>query len=130
MLLSRRNTKVMRPMSMGRALFFIWSWIVLSGTSCAQEHSAARDVIATIDNAASRGPLVSFAKAGREHFLFGTLHVGRLDFVPMDWGVNAALLKSDVLEVLTKPHFDVSWVHGQTTCTRRTLGAACATVTP
>jgi uncharacterized protein len=97
MLLSSRNTKVRRPVSMVRALFCICAWIVLSGTSSAQGNSAARDVIATIDNAASRGPLVSFAKAGREHFLFGTLHVGRPDYVPMDWGVNAALLKSDVL---------------------------------
>jgi uncharacterized protein len=74
----------MRPMSVDRALLFIGSWMVLSGTSWAQGYSAARDVIATIDHAASRGPLVSFAKAGREHFLFGTLHVSRPDFIPMD----------------------------------------------
>jgi hypothetical protein len=32
------------------------------------------------------------------------------------------------LEVLTKPHCNVSWVPGKTTCTQRTLGDACSTL--
>jgi len=44
-------------------------------------------------------------------------------------GAPAASLSWVYLEVLTKPHLSVSWVHGQTTCTRRTVGTACATVT-
>jgi hypothetical protein len=35
----------------------------------------------------------------------------------------------EYLEVLTKPPFGVSWVHGQTTCTRRAVGAAGAAIT-
>jgi uncharacterized protein len=99
MFLSRRTTTVMRPVSLLRTLLFIGSWIVCSASVCAQGSSATRDVSTTIADAPRRGPLVSFAKGGREHFLFGTLHVGRPDFVPMDWDVHAALLKSDVLVI-------------------------------
>jgi uncharacterized protein YbaP (TraB family) len=87
----------MHLVSLFRTLLFIGSWIFFSASVCAQGSSATRDVSATIAEAPRRGPLVSFAKGGRDHFLFGTLHVGRPDFVPMDWGVHAALLKSDVL---------------------------------
>lgn len=46
---------------------------------------------------AAYGPLWSFAKDGRQHYLFGTLHVGKPEHARLDNGLRCALQGSDSL---------------------------------
>jgi uncharacterized protein YbaP (TraB family) len=54
-------------------------------------------IAAAIDAAAPRGPLYTFEKAGKTHTLMGTLHIGKPEWFPMDWGVIAPLVGAQAL---------------------------------
>ncbi|MCD5360447.1 TraB/GumN family protein [Chromobacterium aquaticum] len=43
------------------------------------------------------GPLYSFSKQGRVHYLYGTMHVGRPGTDTPDWGLSQAMARSEAL---------------------------------
>lgn len=49
------------------------------------------------DAPAAYGPLWQFAKDGRQHYLFGTIHVGQPQHTRLDNGLRCALQNSDTL---------------------------------
>ncbi|WP_162897076.1 MULTISPECIES: TraB/GumN family protein [Chromobacterium] len=49
------------------------------------------------------GPLFSFSKQGRIHYLYGTMHVGRPGSDTPDWGLKQALRVSDALVLELDP---------------------------
>lgn len=49
------------------------------------------------------GPLFTFSKQGRTHYLYGTMHVGRPGSDAPDWGLEQALSASDALVLELDP---------------------------
>ncbi|MCP1288936.1 TraB/GumN family protein [Chromobacterium sp. S0633] len=49
------------------------------------------------------GPLFTFSKQGRTHYLYGTMHVGRPGSDAPDWGLKQALSASDALVLELDP---------------------------
>lgn len=49
------------------------------------------------------GPLFTFSKQGRTHYLYGTIHVGRPGSDAPDWGLKQALSASDALVLELDP---------------------------
>jgi uncharacterized protein len=82
---------------------FIGLWLALCSLAAQAQTAqppAAPDpktIAAAIDAATPRGPLYTFAKDGKEHTLMGTLHVGKPEWFPMDWGVIAPLVGAQTL---------------------------------
>jgi uncharacterized protein len=56
-----------------------------------------QEIAAAIDAATPRGPLYTFEKNGKVHTLMGTLHIGKPQWFPMDWGVIAPLVSAQAL---------------------------------
>ncbi len=50
-----------------------------------------------LDAAKNYGPLYTFSKNGKTHYLLGTIHVGRPNYYPMDWGVTLGVMSTDVV---------------------------------
>lgn len=56
-------------------------------------------VLATMKAAPPRGLLYKVSKGTRRAYLFGTIHVGKADFFPLDWTTTQALAESSELAV-------------------------------
>ncbi len=61
------------------------------------------DWLRKADAATPRGPLFAFSKDGKTHYLFGSLHVGKPEFLPPDWGVNAPLAYASAIALEVDP---------------------------
>ncbi|OWY40236.1 hypothetical protein CEK28_05775 [Xenophilus sp. AP218F] len=56
-----------------------------------------------LDQAAAYGPLFAFSKAGRTHYLYGTMHIGKPEYAVPDRALWRALQDSDALLVEIDP---------------------------
>jgi uncharacterized protein len=78
----------------------LWFAMLVPHAAWAQVAAPTPDpktVAAAIDAAAPRGPLYTFEKGGKSHTLMGTLHIGKQEWFPMDWGVIAPLAGAQAL---------------------------------
>lgn len=65
----------------------------------AEAPAASTDVLQQLKSAPSRGLLYEVSRNGKIAYLFGTIHVGRPDFFPLDLVVTQALAHSSELVV-------------------------------
>ncbi|MFP5419070.1 MAG: TraB/GumN family protein [Gammaproteobacteria bacterium] len=65
----------------------------------AQTASSPEAMLAAMQAAPPRGLLYKVSKGTRRAYLFGTIHVGKADFFPLDWTTTEALVQSSDLAV-------------------------------
>jgi uncharacterized protein len=78
------------------------SLVIAAGLSVSSIASAQTSTVEPaefkqLDAAKNYGPLYTFSKNGKTHYLLGTIHVGRPNYYPMDWGVTLGVMSTDVV---------------------------------
>jgi hypothetical protein len=76
-----------------------WAESALTPAAPAVTEAAAADALRKMQAAPPRGLLYAISKNGQTAYLFGTLHVGRASFFPLDLATTQAMVQSSELVV-------------------------------
>jgi len=91
-----------KPMAIALPLLLLWGHSGLFGDAPAMAGEAASDtrvVLRQIESAPKRGVLFEVSGSKAKAYLFGTIHVGKPEYYPLDKTTTAAMMSSKVLAV-------------------------------